>query len=230
VTDAVTLFNGGSEALSAGRLGDAVLLLQAAQRLEPRAADIARNAGIAEARVSLSRGEGLGVPDGFQVRAPLSAAEGWWLAVVLLAAGAAGMAWRARRASHEAARGRKPSLSPWLRRLRTGLDAAGAAGMVIAVAMAVSATLDAVAPEAVVMDDRVRLAAASGQPLPGEPALVAGERVRLGREQEGLVEVRLGGTSVGWARREAFWRVRDAAEYTRRSEATRTTDGGKRGK
>jgi hypothetical protein len=97
------------------------------------------------------------------------------------------------------------------------------------VVLAVAATIDAWLPEAVVMENRLRLAAATGQPLPGEPALVAGERVRLGREREGLVEVRLGGTAVGWARRGAFWRVRDAAGYTLRStEGPASTAGGSR--
>jgi len=229
VTAAGSLYNTGSQALSEGRLGDAVLLLRAAQRLEPRAADVARNAGIAEARVSLSRGEGVGSPGAFQPVTIFSSAEGWWFAALLLAVGAAGMAWRARRAAGEAARGTRSSLTPRARRLRIGLDAAGIAGMALSLFLAAGAMLDLVAPEAVVMEDRVRLTAASGQPLPGEPALVAGERVRLGREQERLVEVRLGGTPVGWARRSAFWRVRDAAEYTRPSDASRSADRGASG-
>jgi len=153
-----------------------------------------------------------------------SSAEGWWLAAILLAVGAAGMAWRARRAAREASRGTLGRLPQSARRLRIGLDAAGISGMALSLILAAGATLDLVAPEAVVMEDRVRLTAASGQPLPGEPALVAGERVRLGRRQERLIEVRLGGTAVGWARRSAFWRVRDAAEYTRPSDANRGAD------
>ena len=229
MTDTASLYNTGTQALSEGRQGDAVLLLRAAQRLEPRAPDIARNAWIAEARVSLSRGEGAGASVGNPPPAIFSSAEGWWLASLLLVVGAAGMAWRAQRATREAARGTQGPRSPRGRRISIGLDAAGIAGMALSLVLAAGAALDVVAPEAVVMEDRVRLTAASGQPLPGEPALVAGERVRLGREQERLVEVRLGGTTVGWARRSAFWRVRDAAEYTRPSDASRNEEKGASG-
>jgi hypothetical protein len=226
VTDAGALYDAGSHALAEGRLGEAVLLLRAAERLEPRAADVARNRDIADARVSLSRGEAGVAPGGARFESPISSIEGWWLAAVLLAVGALGMAWRARRAARGLSMDSTDAAPRAARRTQAAFDIAGALGFAFALALAASAAIDAVAPEAVVLEDRVRLAAASGQPLPGEPALVAGERVRLGREREGLVEVRLGGTSVGWVRRAAIWRVRDAAEYTRRSATNSTTATG----
>ena len=78
-------------------------------------------------------------------------------------------------------------------------------------------------PEAVVLDASLPLTAASGQPLPDAPALMAGERIRLAGEREGLVEIRLGGTSVGWGRLSGVWRVRDAARYTPSSSIDRGT-------
>jgi hypothetical protein len=210
VTDAGTLYDAGTAALVDGRLGPAVLFLRAGERLEPRAGDIARNLGIAEARVAIARGEAGDAP-ARGPSMPLSAAEAWWVAALLLALGAAGMA---RRAFRETAR--EPAKPRGVARVVVGraLDAAGLIGIAAVVALSLLAGMERAMPEAVAIDSNVRLTAASGQPLPGEPALVAGERVRLGREREGLVEVSLEGTTVGWARRSAFWRVRDAARYT----------------
>jgi hypothetical protein len=209
VIGATALYDAGTQALARGDVGPAVFFLTAAGRLEPRAADIARNASIAEARVALARGEADAVASrGFSI--PLSAGEGWWIAGILLLLGAVGMALRAHGA-RPLAHPRGPSLS-----LRI-LDLAGLFGFAVVAALAIG------------VEPKVALTAASGQPLPGEPALVAGERVRLGREREGLAEVRLDGTVVGWARRSAFWRVRDAARYTSGFTTAERSDTGERG-
>jgi hypothetical protein len=227
--DAGALYDAGSAALVHGSLGPAVLYLRAAQRLEPRADDIARNLGIAEARVALARGES-GAGGGGGLRAPVSAAEGWWIATLLVALGIVGMARRFRSAGRLLADPAAAAIATGTPRPAPGsaaadratrlarrtLDAAGLLGLAVMAWLSLSAAYDAIAPEAVVMEREVKLTAASGQPLPGEPALEEGETVRIGREREGQVEVRLGGTSVGWARRAAFWRVRDARGYTDR--------------
>lgn len=224
LNDATALYDAGSDALAHGRLGEAVLLLRGAARLEPRANDVARNLSIAEARVALSRGE---IAE--QGKAPgasgtgmfLSAGEGWLLAVVLLTLGAGGMFWRWKRAGVITARAtREPRPARLARRL---LDVAGAAGLLAALLLSAAALQDQLFPEAVVLDASLPLTAASGQPLPDAPALMAGERVRLAGEREGLVEIRLGGTSVGWGRLSGVWRVRDAARYTPPSSTDRET-------
>ncbi len=209
---ATTHYDAGTAALARGDLGEAVLQLTAASRLEPRAADIARNRSIAEARVSLARGDGEGRPPVPETRVALSSGEMWLLAALLVAAGAAGMAWRARRADPLAPR--RPPEPRAGRLARRALHAAGATGFLLALGLAALAGMEAVSPEAVVLDRSLPLTAATGQPLPGMPELVAGERVRLGAVREGLVEIRLGGTTLGWARPSALWRVRDAARYT----------------
>jgi hypothetical protein len=221
VIGATALYDAGTQALARGDVGPAVFFLTAAGRLEPRAADIARNASIAEARVALARGEAdAAASRGFSI--PLSAGEGWWIAGILLLLGAIGMALRAHRA-RPLAHPRRPSLP-----LRI-LDLAGLLGFAVVATLAIAAGVERAMPQAVVVEPKVALTAASGQPLPSEPALVAGERVRLGREREGLAEVRLEGTVVGWARRSAFWRVRDAARYTSGFTTAERSDTGERG-
>ncbi|HET9952283.1 MAG TPA: hypothetical protein VFS09_10870 [Candidatus Eisenbacteria bacterium] len=222
LTRAGDLYNAGSEALANGNLGEAVLFLRAASRLEPRAKDVARNVSIAEARVALTRGEGptrLSGGGGFG----LSSGEAWLLAALLIALGAAGLAWRRRRLARIAvsAAGSDALRDPRSLLASRVLDAAGIAGFALSAWLAAGAVMERVAPEAVVLDRSLPLTAASGQPLPEAPALVAGERVRLGAEREGLVEIRLGGTNVGWARRSGVWRVVDASRYTLPS----STDG-----
>ena len=207
-------YNAGSDALANGNLGEAVLYLRAASRLEPRADDVARNLSIAEARVALTRGEGPERPAAGHGLA-LSSGEGWLLAALLLLIGAAGMLWRRGRLARVAVSHAEPAAAraDRARPLRRALDAAGIAGLALSAWLAASATMERVAPEAVVLDRSLPLTAASGQPLPEAPALVAGELVRLGAEREGLVEIRLGGTNVGWARRSGVWRVIDASRY-----------------
>ena len=215
-------YNAGSDALANGNLGEAVLYLRAASRLEPRAGDVARNLSIAEARVALTRGEGperSSAASGFA----LSSEEGWLLAALLILIGALGMLWRRRRLARIAVSLLEPAAAHPARTLpfRRALDAAGIAGLALSAWFAASAVMERLAPEAVVLDRSLPLTAASGQPLPEAPALVGGERVRLGAEREGLVEIRLGGTNVGWARRSGVWRVIDASRYN----APSSTDG-----
>lgn len=222
LNDATTLYNAGSDALAHGHLGEAVLFLRGAARLEPRASDVARNLSIAEARVALSRGEiaeRAGAAGGGGTGALLSSGEGWLLAALLVALGAMGMAWRWLRAG---AIGGRSNVEPRAHRVaRRALDGVGAAGLLAALLLAAAALNDRYVPEAVVLDAALPLTAASGQALPDAPALVAGERIRLAGEREGLVEIRLGGTSVGWGRLSGVWRVRDAARYTPSSSRDR---------
>lgn len=224
LNDATSLYNAGSDALAHGRLGEAVLFLRGAARLEPRAADVARNLSIAEARVALSRGESaerVGPAGAGGTGAFVSAGEGWLIAAILVALGAAGMAWRWRRAGVITARAMTEAR--FGRVARRALDIAGIAGLLAAAFLTAAALNERFFPEAVVLDSSLPLTAASGQPLPEAPALVAGERVRLAGEREGLVEIRLGGTSVGWGRLSGVWRVRDAARYTPLSSTERGT-------
>ncbi|HEU4725325.1 MAG TPA: hypothetical protein VFU59_08515, partial [Candidatus Eisenbacteria bacterium] len=106
---------------------------------------------------------------------------------------------------------------------RRALHAAGLLGLLASLLLTIVALQDQFFPEAVVLEASYALTAASGQPLPDAPALVAGERVRLAGERDGLVEIRLGGTSVGWGRLSGVWRVRDAARYTSGSSTDRGT-------
>ena len=214
LTRASDLYNAGSGALINGNLGEAVLYLRAASRLEPRAGDVARNLSIAEARVALTRGEGPeGPPAGSGFA--LSSGEAWLLAALLMLVGAVGMLWRRRRLARLAVSLLQPAVPRATRSLpfRRALDVAGIAGLALSAWLGASAVMERVAPEAVVLDRSLPLTAASGQPLPEAPALVGGELVRLGAEREGMVEIRLGGTNVGWARRSSVWRVIDASRY-----------------
>lgn len=219
---ATALYNAGCDALARGQMGETVLFLRGAARLEPRAADVGRNLSIAEARVALSRGEVTDRAGGSAVGGGgfyLSSGEGWLLAALLVAIGAAGMAWRWRLAGVISGRiTREPRPR---RMMRRALDASGVVGLLVAALLASAALNEHFFPEAVVLDASLPLAAASGLPLPDAPALLAGERVRLAGEREGLVEIRSGGTSVGWGRVSGVWRVRDAARYTPSSSTDR---------
>lgn len=220
-------YNTGSEALAQGNLGEAVLFLRAASRLEPRATDVARNLAIAEARVALARGEGApGVAASPSFL--LSGGEAWLLAALLVGIGASGrfMEWRRlRNIVTESAAAAAHASRP--RRQGSRLTRyAGYAGLGLMALLVAGSIVAQLAPEAVVLDESLPLTAASGQPLPDSPSLVAGERVRLGPEREGLIEIRLGGTTVGWAHRAGVWRVSDAARYTLASSRERMNRGG----
>ena len=226
LTNTTDFYNAGTDALARGNLGEAVLFLRAASRLEPRADDVARNLAIAEARVALERGEGpthVASRGGFA----LSSGEAWLLAAVLVAAGIVGLLARWRRIMRSLALP-TAAQAPRIARGRASLalDVAGIAGLAVMAWLLGAATVSRLAPEGVVLDESLPLTAASGQPLPDSPALVAGERVRLGPERDGLVEIRLGGTSVGWARRSGVWKVSDASRYTLPSSTERSTSHG----
>jgi hypothetical protein len=224
LSDVTALYNAGTDALARGQTGEAVLFLTGAARLEPRAKDVARNLSIAEARVALARGESGEHPAGAGLGGTgmlLSSGEAWLLAALLVAWGALGMVWRWWRAG--AIAGHTKPESRALRLARRFLDVAGVAGLLAALLLTLGALNETFFPEAVVLDAALPLAAASGQPLPEAPMLVAGERVRLAGEREGMVEIRLGGTSVGWGRLSGVWRVRDTARYTPSSSRDRET-------
>jgi len=215
LTSSTDLYNAGCEALSSGNLGEAVLFLRAASRLGPRARDVARNLSITEARVALARGENGGPVGGHGPMAiGLSSGESWLLASLLIALGAAGRAWRWKRLGRIEIGTSRPGADASARFGRLFLGAAGLAGLAMAAWLLAGAVVERVLPEAVVLEHSLPVTAASGQPLPEAPALVEGEVVRLGTEREGLVEIKLGGTSVGWARRSGVWRVTDAPRYT----------------
>jgi len=201
LADASALYNQGTDALVRGDLGAAVAFLHAAQRIEPRAGDIRVNLAIARSRAAEMHGNS-GDDDGVEPESmlALSAAESWWLVAILVGlgsgAGAAGTLRRPARA--------------WLwggRLLLVG-------GLLLWVACLLRAREEGRHPEAVVVVPVLSVGPAPDE-RPRQPYILgAGEEVRLGRERSGLVEVRIGGNEVGWARRSGLWRVGDVAGYT----------------
>jgi len=203
--DASVLYNAGTEALRRGDLGPAVALLLAAQRIDPRARDIRTNLAIARARVDESQGSG--DHGGARPASPLalSAAESWNLAAAVSLLGAA-LLWAA-------------ALRPRGRALALLGAAVFGAGAVLALMLTLRAREEARHSEAVVVSPVLDVAPAPEE-RPTSPYLLAGgDEVRLGRSRGDLVEVRVGGNSIGWARRSGLWRVSDAARYTARSGA-----------
>ena len=201
--DASALYNAGTAALEQGRIGEAVAFLTAAQRLDPRAADISRNLGLAEARVHVGRGDDAGPARLGPPTPTLSIGEAWWLAALLLAVAAVSHAAEAFR-SRETPRfgARAVAIVP------------AALGSLLVAWLAIVAFGERAHPEAVVVAPLLE-ARRGADEAQGPPVLLrAGERVRLGRAAGGNVEVRLGGTSIGWATREGLWRVSDAPRYT----------------
>jgi hypothetical protein len=201
--DASVLYDAGTTALGRGQIGEAVALLLAARRLDPRAADARRNLAVAERQVSAARGETPPpMPSGPALA--LSPAEGWWLAALLLALGsAAGVlaAWERR--------------GERVRAFRTGAIAALAAGLLLSAWLGSRAERERRNPEAVVVALSVE-ARRGVDESPRTPILLrAGERVRTGRTRGGDVEVLLGGSAIGWVPRAALWHVAEAARYTR---------------
>jgi len=201
--DASALYNAGSVALEQGRIGEAVAFLTAAQRLDPRAADIARNLGLAEARVHVGRGDDSGPTRLGPPPPTLSMGEAWWLASLLLAVAAvahAAWAFRSRTA---------PRLG-----VRAVAIVPAVLGTLLVAGLSIVAFGERAHPEAVVVAPLLE-ARRGADEAQGPPVLLrAGERVRLGRAAGADVEVRLGGTSIGWAAREGLWRVSDAPRYT----------------
>ncbi len=199
--DASALYNRGTDALVRGDLGAAVTFLGAAYRIDPRARDIRVNLAIARARAAEMHGD---PGDDERVATAsmlaLSAAEAWWLAAILIGLGGAAGA---------AATLRRPA-----RAWKWGGRMALVAGLLIWGACFLRAREEARRPEAVVVVPVLSVGPAPDeQPRPAY-ILGAGEEVRLGRERSGLVEIRIGGNAVGWARPSGLWRVGDAAGYT----------------
>jgi hypothetical protein len=193
--DASALYNAGTAALDRGDLGKAVAFLRAAERLDPRAPDVRRNLGEARARAAVARGaEPPAAPSALR----LSARESWWLAALLLCLGAV-----------LAAAGRGPARA----RFVTG-HALLAAGLLLLGWRTFRAHEESVHPEAVVVAPSLPAGPAPDE-RPRAPFLLsAGEEVRLGRTRGALVEIRVAGTTIGWAPRSGVWRVADAPRYT----------------
>lgn len=206
--DAAALYNAGTAALGRGEIGEAVAFLLAARRIDPRAADARRNLAIAERAVSRGRGEAAPpMPRGPALE--LSAAEGWWLAAILLAIGAA--AGITSIVAGAGIRAKSPARAAWLGR---GAVALGLAGLLASAGLAARAIAERRHPEAVVVVMSVE-ARRGVDETPRTPILLReGERVRTGRIRGDDVEVFIGGSPIGWVPRAALWNVADAARYT----------------
>jgi hypothetical protein len=194
--DASALYNRGSDALRRGDLGPAVAQLLAARRIDPRAHDIRTNLAIARSRVDEREGG-----DQASTRIPsalaLSAPEAWNLAGALAAMGA---------------------LLLLLAASRRGLLILGgsvfAAGAFFGLGLLLRAREEARHPTAVVVAPMLEVLPAPEE-RPVSPYLLgAGEEVRLGTTRGDLVQIRVGGNTIGWARRSGLWRVDEAPRYT----------------
>ena len=204
--DASALYNAGTSALARGDLGPAVAFLVAAHRIDPRARDIRANLAIARERVQEAQGSGAREKEHVPSALALSPAESWSLSAALAALGAL-LVWLA------AFRQRS-------RPLLFGGVAAFAAGALLWVVLVLRAGEERRHPEAVVVAPVLSVAPAPEE-RPLSPYLLgAGEEVRLGRARGDLVEIRVGGNSIGWAPRSGLWRVADAARYTANSGRT----------
>jgi hypothetical protein len=93
------------------------------------------------------------------------------------------------------------------------------AGIVLAAWLTIGALQERAHPEAVVVAPLLEARRGPDEPQRPPVLLRAGERVRLGRAIGGDVEVRLGGTPIGWAAREGLWRVSEAPRYTEQFES-----------
>ncbi|HEX7078892.1 MAG TPA: hypothetical protein VF363_10745, partial [Candidatus Eisenbacteria bacterium] len=166
------------------------------------APDVNRNLALAEARVAESTGAGTAPPPPSPIA--LSPAESWWLAA-LLVAGAAALG---------AAVALRPGRAGRSRAARIAALALAVAGVLLGGWRVTRAVEDRTHPEAVVIAPSLEARRGPDEPTRPPVELRAGERVRLGRARGGDVEVRLGGSAIGWASREGLWRVSDAARYT----------------
>ena len=194
--DAAALYNRGSDALRRGDLGPAVAQLLAAHRIDPRARDIRTNLAIARSRVEEREGG-----DQTSTRIPsalaLSAPESWNVAGALAAMGA---------------------LLLVLAASRRGLLILGgsvfAVGALFGIGLLLRAREEARHPSAVVVAPMLEVLPAPEE-RPVSPYLLgAGEEVRLGATRGDLVQIRVGGNTIGWARRSGLWRVDEAPRYT----------------
>lgn len=200
LADATMLYNAGTIALERGAFGPSVTFLLAAARLEPRSPDIRANLSSALVAAARAGGEEDRPDDSDARPIPISTDEAWWLAGAILAVGAAlGLA---------GAVGRPRVLVRWA---GNGLMAAG---VVLLTVLQYAAWDESKHPQAVVIVPT--LSVERGPEEPSRPAvlLAAGERVSLGAERGGRVEVRLGANRIGWASREGLWRIVDAPRYT----------------
>lgn len=198
--DAAALYNAGTSALEQGRVGEAVAFLTAARRIDPRAPDVRRNLALAESRVAVSTGTETPPPP--PPALALSPGESWWLAALLITCGAALGAIGVLRDGRRA------------RALRGGALALGALGLLLGGWRVTRALEERAHPDAVVIAPTLEARRGPDEPPRPPVELRAGERVRLGRSRGGDVEVRLGGSAIGWVSREGLWRVSDAARYT----------------
>jgi hypothetical protein len=198
--DAAALYDAGTVALEQRRIGEAVAFLSAARRIDPRAPDVNRNLTLAEARVAESTGAGTAPPPPSPIA--LSPVESWWLAALLVAGAAALGAAVALRAGRRA------------RATRIAALVLASAGVLLGGWRGTRAVEERTHPEAVVIAPSLEARRGPDEPPRPPVELRAGERVRLGRARGGDVEVRLGGSAIGWAAREGLWRVSDAARYT----------------
>jgi hypothetical protein len=207
--DASVLYDAGTAALGMGKLGEATAFLMAARRIDPRAGDVRRNLTIAERTVAVARGESSApIPRGPALA--LSAPEAWWLAAILVLAGAAAGIAALWREPNPAGSARHPS-ARWLGR---SAAAAIGLGLFLSVWLAAGAVAERRHPEAVVVAMSVE-ARRGVDESPRAPILLrAGERVRAGRTHGDDVEVRIGGSAIGWVPRSALWYVADAPRYT----------------
>jgi hypothetical protein len=199
--DAAALLNAGTAALHRGDLGAAVTFLLAARRVDPRARDIRTNLAVARARVEERQGSGSRAP---AVPSPLalSAGESWNGAGASALLGALLLLLAALRARRR-------------RVMITGL-ALLSIGALAGFGLFLRAREEARHPQAVVVAPMLDVLPAPDERPVSPYLLAAGEEVRLGRAKGDLVEIRVGGNSIGWARRSGLWRVADAPRYTAR--------------
>jgi len=197
--DASALYNTGTDALRRGDTGLAVTQLLAAHRIDPRARDVRTNLAIARARADEQGGGDHGSP-----RLPsslaLSSTESWNVAGGLAAVGALLLLLAAYR--------------PRPRGLSLFGGTVFAAGMLFGLALLLHAREEARHPEAVVVAPMLDVLPAPDERPVSPYLLAAGEEARLGKARGDLVQVRVGGNPIGWARRSGLWRVDEAPRYT----------------
>jgi hypothetical protein len=198
--DASALYNAGTGALARGDVAPAVAFLLAAQRIDPRARDVRTNLAIARARVEESEGGSAGNATRPSPAFAISSAEAWEASAALTAIGAL-LLWGA-------------VLRPGLRALTFPGILLFAAGLLLGLGMTLHAREEALHPQAVVIAPVLDVAPAPEERPLSPYLLPAGEEVRLGQARGDLVQVRVGGNSIGWARRSGLWRVADVARYT----------------
>jgi hypothetical protein len=211
LVDGAELYDAGTAALQRGDLGAAVAFLRAAERVDPRAADLRHNLTEARARAAAGRAGGEAPPPTPGGSLPLTAAEESWIAAALLVLGALLGSWELLFEDPGSAFGNR-------RRRAIPIAAAGlvAGGALLAIFLIARARQEAVHPQAIVVVPVLEVGPAPDE-RPRPPYLLGGgEEIRVGRVRGALVEILAGGNSIGWAQRSGVWRVADAARYTPR--------------